>query len=225
MLENVIITPTEPTTVNIKEKHLALMNELYRSFDFFNKHFCNNELIRPIITIQKGSKNTLGWYGRKFWSHKLEDEITEIDEINLTAETLWRKPTEVLETLLHEMAHLKNWQRDIKDCTPTQYHNGEFKNSAEYFGLKVYKVQGKGWAKTTLSDKSITAIELLKPKLEVYSIVRKPPMVELPEPKTIGLSVDISYEEKIAELIGKYKNKREMTEAAIDMLYDKLKGK
>lgn len=209
--------------MDIKEKQIKLINELYRSFDHFNEHFCKGSLIRPIITLQGDSnRSTYGWYGRKFWGD-VKDESQSFDEINLTAETLHREPTHVLETLLHEMAHLKNAQEGISDCTATQYHNSEFKKSAEYFGLKVDKMKGRGWAFTSLSDKVITAIELLKPNKDAYQITRRPPLKLKKEPKTIPLSVDLSYQEKIDFLMGEFEGKRQMTEEAIDLLYKQYK--
>lgn len=89
-------------------------------------------------------------------------------------------------------------------------------------GLVVSKIKGKGWASTALGEKAKLAIDLLVPNASVYKITRKPPEKVQPEPKTIGLSVDISYENKVEELVSHYGKKRTMTETAIDLLYNKL---
>jgi hypothetical protein len=208
----------------IQQKYTDLIEELYRSFDFFNEHFCKGELKRPIITTQgdKREGSTYGWFGKQFWLDNSAEEGVYIDELNLTAESLHRDPEQVLETLLHEMAHLKNAQADIHDCTKSQYHNDKFKAAAEFFGLEVSRRKGKGWATTKLDEKALGVIALLKPKTELYKIVRRPPKVEKPEPKVIMLNVGLEYEDKIAALEDFYGKKRELTEQAIDMLYDDL---
>lgn len=208
---------------NIQTKYTNLINELYRSFDFFNGYFCESKLQRPIITIQGEKKKgkTYGWFGKEFWiEYGNEVEGNKVNELNLTAEALYRDPNEVLGTLLHEMAHLKNAQDNIPDCNAAQYHNGNFKKVAEFFGLEVSRMKGKGWAVTNLGTKAKEVIDLLAPKIELYKIVRNPPQRFTPEPKVINLNVDISYEEKISYLTSKYGKKREMTEAAIDHLYN-----
>ena len=211
--------------ITIQEKHTNLINELYRSFDFFNGYFCDNKLPRPIITLQgeKRKGKTLGWFGKNFWTEFGGEgtvEKSSLHELNLTAEALYRDPKEVLQTMIHEMAHLKNAHDNIPDCNAAQYHNSNFKKTAEFFGLEVSRMKGRGWASTSLGEKANQVIELLAPKTELYKIVRTPPERYVPEPKVINLNVDISYEEKIAYLTSKYGKKREMTEAAIDRLYD-----
>lgn len=213
----------------IQEKYSKLMDEMYRSFHFFNKHFCEGKLNEPVITLQGDKrKSTYGWFGKEFWTEYVETKngkgevkkkLVKINELNLTAETLYRSPNEVLETLLHEMAHLKNAQNNIPDCTKTQYHNKEFKKAAEFFGLTVSRMKGKGWATTALNTKAKDAIELLKPNKELYNIARTPPLVLKKDPTTITLNIDISYEDKIAVLEGIYGKKRKLAEEAIDMLY------
>lgn len=213
----------KPTNA-LNDKLVNLINELYRSFYFFNEHFCNNELHEPLITIQgdKRRGSTYGWFGKNFWEENVGSERKKVNEINLTAESLHREPEAVLETLLHEMAHLKNAQNDIFDCTKTQYHNDKFKKAAESFGLGVSRMRGKGWAKTHLDEKAKEAIALLEPVVSAYKITRKPPEILTPEPKTIQLSIDISYQEKLDELLSHYGKKRVTAEAAIDLLYSQL---
>lgn len=211
--------------INIQEKQIELLNELYRSFDFFNKHFALNQLKRPLITIQTDrSHKTYGWFGKNFWGENSKKEAN-IDELNLTAETLHRQPEEVLETLLHEMAHLKNAQAGIKDCTVTQYHNKSFKESAEGFGLKVGTMVRKGWAYTQLDDAAKEAITQLKPNKSAYCICRKPEVRIKKAPTTIPLYVSLDYQDKIDFLLDHFDGKKEMTEAAVDLLFNNIKLK
>ena len=141
-------------------RNRLLINELYRAFDHFNRHFADNKLPPVVITIQnKGRANALGWFGQGFWVDKLTDTGTH--EINLSAEHLARGPQALLETLLHEMAHLYNAVNNIKDCSGGQYHNKRFKTAAEKFGLSVDKMPNRGWARTSLTDAAREQIEQL----------------------------------------------------------------
>ena len=106
-----------------------LHNELYRAFDFFNNVFAENKLPKVVITIQEsGRRNAYGWFGNGFWTDRLAGEA--VPEINLSAEYLTRGPEGLLETLLHEMAHLWNASvTKIRDCSGGQYHNKHFKKA------------------------------------------------------------------------------------------------
>ena len=212
-----------------QEKYKLFIEEMYRSFDFFNQKFAEGKLISPIITIQggKNDKSVLGWFGEKFWIDKIdgnEENPLPVSEINLVAENLHREPNDVLETLLHEMAHYWNSSNDIKDCS-SKVHNKHFKRAAEKFGLIVEKTEKRGWSKTSLDLSAIKAIEELQPKTELYQIFRNIPLKPKPEPKTINLAVGIEeFQEKIDYLLeNHFENKRELAEVAVEMLYNKLK--
>ena len=118
--------------------------ELQRFFTILNKHYFNDELERPIITIQ--TDTTAGAYGwitvSKVWNRGEEEQYREI---NLCAEYLNRNPEEVIATLLHEMCHLYNLQNDIQDTSRSgTYHNAKFKKTAETRGLYVQKCEKYG---------------------------------------------------------------------------------
>lgn len=140
-----------------------LYSELYRAFDVFNEVFADNKLPKVVITIQEsGRRNAYGWFGNGFWTDRLAGDA--VPEINLSAEYLSRGPRGLLETLLHEMAHLWNATvENVKDCSGGQYHNKRFKEAAERFGLEVSRDGKRGWAYTKLtdvSDKAITDLNL-----------------------------------------------------------------
>ena len=138
-----------------------LYSELYRAFDMFNAVFADNKLPKVVITIQEsGRRNAYGWFGNGFWADRLSGDA--VPEINLSAEYLSRGPRGLLETLLHEMAHLWNATvANVKDCSGGQYHNKYFKEAAERFGLEVNRDGKRGWAYTKLTDVSEQAIEEL----------------------------------------------------------------
>lgn len=153
-------------------EHVELLKELHRAFDFFNERFSEGTLNRPIITIQTaGRTNVLGWFLREGWEGKTPEDIT--NEINISAEYFDRGATDVLETLLHEMAHLKNFQLGIEDCSKSQYHNIKFKVCAESFGLIVEKMKNRGWAYTQLGEDAQKAIEDLNPNEDLFKLTRR----------------------------------------------------
>lgn len=144
---------------------LELMNELYRSYDFFNIHFCKGLLPRPILLITQESKkkNVYGWFRGNGWN--LQNK--EVSEIVLHHSCFQKGIDEVFDTMLHEMAHLKNfYENDCNsniDCTEQQRHNQIFKTAAEHFGLTVTQSKRFGFGHTDLGDGAHKAIKLLKP--------------------------------------------------------------
>lgn len=151
--------------------YLDLLSEIYRAFDFFNAHFADNKLKCPIIVISPSDGIPMhGWFGVRLWKYDEE----EFNEINIGAEYVNRSPEAVMNTLLHEMAHLKNWQEGIVDFdVKTQYHNEQFKASAESFGLVVTNGRAKGYAYTRLGPKALDAIEKLRLRQEVFNKLRR----------------------------------------------------
>lgn len=193
-----------------------LLDELYRAFDFFNDKFAEGKLPKVVITIQEsGRKNALGWFGNGFWS----DSITGngVPEINLSAEYLARGPSGLLETLLHEMAHLYNAVvEEIRDCSSGQYHNKHFKRAAELFGLTVKRTHNKGWAYTQLGEEAEKAIKEFNPNREVYKSLRRKRMGSNAEKRYISLIVSAAHEGALKEAIEKSGlSQREFVEDAI----------
>ena len=136
--------------------------KLEAMFSKFNSHFYNGELEAPVITVTPEHKNgILGWCTSwKAWKDDCENDDNDNSnengyyEINLCSEYLSRPLAEIAETLLHEMIHLFNLQKEIKDTSRGgTYHNKRFKESGEQHGLVVE--QGKsGWNKTSLTDEA-----------------------------------------------------------------------
>jgi hypothetical protein len=156
-----------------------LLEELERSFMFFNEHFLNGKLPMPVITISPSGahKNTLGWHQANSWSVMGEDTAW----INICADKLTTGYEDVLGTLLHEMAHQLNSVEGIKGCNAAQYHNAKFAEAAERLGLITVK-GNKGYAETHLGDAAMQAIAELKPNTDLYQVfyksveaVKKPP--------------------------------------------------
>jgi len=92
-------------------------------------------------------------------------EADKFHEIALNAEIFAEGARSVLGSLLHEVAHSLNHQNGIKDCSAKQYHNKNFKLTAEAIGLETVEVKGKGYASTKLTD------EGLKRWSKVFSVI------------------------------------------------------
>jgi hypothetical protein len=174
----------------------SLYNELYRAFDHFNQVFADGKLPKVVITIQEsGRRNAYGWFGNGFWTDKLAGEA--VPEINLSAEYLSRGPEALLETLLHEMAHLWNATvEDVKDCSSGQYHNKHFKAAAERFGLEVSRDGKRGWAYTRLTDTSRQVISELETNEQLYVGLRRRRNAKRPD-RYFSLIVNLDLKEQL----------------------------
>ena len=120
-------------------------------FDLFNEHFYGATLTRPAITVSPdGGRGAYGWCSvYEIW--KGDGEAYR--EINICAEYIDRPIGEVAATMLHEMAHLYNLVRGVKDVSNNgYYHNRLFKATAEAHGLHIEKHPTYGWTITTLAD-------------------------------------------------------------------------
>lgn len=192
-----------------------LLDELYRAFDHFNNHFASGTLPKVVITIQEaGRKNALGWFGNSFW----KDDIcgTGVSEINLSAEHLSRGYRAILETLLHEMAHLHNAQQGVRDVTGHQYHNKHFKLAAEQFGLTVKRGK-RGYAYTDLDAAAREAIDQFEPNREVYRGLGRKRVGRAPDTRYMSLVVSQELKPIINQAVSRsgYHNKRQFVEDAI----------
>ena len=80
-----------------------------------------------------------------------------------------------------------------------KYHTKDFKKAAEYLGLGVSQVAGKGFADTSVDKKALNAIKLLDPRKEVYcfSRVLDATTTPIPTKKYLGIFIDQEYAENL----------------------------
>ncbi len=127
---------------------------LQAAFNAINRDFYNGELEKVIITVKEGKKKAaFGWIETaKNW----KQNGIERHEINISADYLGeRTVTQTITTLMHEMVHLYNIQKNIKDTTRSGiYHNKKFKETAEAHGLQVEQVDKIGWSLTTATPQT-----------------------------------------------------------------------
>ena len=197
-------------------KRLRLvLDELHRAFDHFNKTFADDKLPKVVITIQEsGRKNALGWYGKGFWADTACG--TSACEINISAEHMNRSANSILETLLHEMAHLHNSINNIRDVSSGQYHNKRFKEAAEKFGLKVTRYGNRGWAETALNEPADEAIKELEPNVDILTSLKRKTRRVIREKRYISLIVSADLEQDlIAAREASGMSQREFVEQAL----------
>lgn len=132
-------------------------------FSKFNDLFYDGELQSPVITISPDTtRGAYGWCtSGKVW----KNQDTGFYEINMCAEYMTRSVEGIAETLLHEMAHLYNAQKGVKDTSRSgTYHNKRFKETAEKHGLHVGRDSSHGWAITTLNNEAKSIVDGISDK-------------------------------------------------------------
>ena len=252
-MSDVITTPEVETGISAQNDDFnnpnnyisQVTDELMRCFDIINRDKFDNELPRPIITLQE-KKNTRGHCSvRKIWvpvrneikksfendpdvkivdAKDVEDteSQTEEDENIVTADDLNEALESNLESflesgdypcfyeinivpdyidnsedsmvsligvLIHEMVHLSNISKGIKDTSGTgnRNHNKKFFKLAQEVGLTAEKLPGVGYAMTEPTEECVEYIKnVVKPdpeKLKFFRYIPAKPKKETPEKK------------------------------------------
>ena len=120
-----------------------------------NQELFHNEIHDKIIfNVQsKGRKKCYGWLTKeKVWKVNGKKK-EEFREINICSEHL-DEPKQVVSTLIHEMVHAYNAERNIEDTATNGRHNKKFGNKAEQIGFKVEHSKRHGYAHTSIIPKS-----------------------------------------------------------------------
>ena len=91
-----------------------------------------------------------------YWNSALDIwNIRLKDVLQICAEYIDRPIGEVAATMLHEMAHLYNLTKGIKDVSNNgYYHNKKFKETAETHGLSISHHNTYGWTVTKLNTET-----------------------------------------------------------------------
>jgi predicted SprT family Zn-dependent metalloprotease len=175
-----------------------IITQLEDMYKFFNKEL-EAELPEDVVFSlipNRGRSSYYGWFARSRWIHNNE----RLHEINIASDYLNRSVADIAETVIHEMAHLANHIKGIKDCTKTQYHNKHFKKQAEEFGLKVDKMRNKGFALTCLDEKGKEIVdkysqEVLKGKnpFSIYRVTEKRQLLPS-DKKQVGVDKPLAHQ-------------------------------
>lgn len=122
------------------------------AYSKLNAELFNNELPNVCITIQHSKKRgkmiTLGWYStEQVW---IDNENTEMFEINITSDCLNKPFIDIIGVLIHEMVHVYCDINSIEDCTGRK-HTEHFKAQCEAVGLNCEKDKAVGWGITSVT--------------------------------------------------------------------------
>ncbi|MGL4461209.1 MAG: transposase [Planctomycetia bacterium] len=171
--------PVEPSRFPAAD----LAGELARAYDFFNERFFGGSLAPSLaLTVEHHMPwNARGYFCAGGWRHEKQGRRVGLIAINV--HLLQRGVAVVLETLLHEMVHLRNDQNisfDEKfgaiDVHPkTQYHNRFFRDLAVRSGLSCCPRHPRyGYAKTSLDADGRKAVADLKPNEALFNWTAAP---------------------------------------------------
>lgn len=119
--------------------------------------------------------NVLGHFAPLRWTGRRSND-DRLHEVLVVAEHLDRGAEDVLDTLLHEAAHSVNFEKGIKDCSKSQYHNARFRMAAESLGLAVRQVPHYGHSHTTLPEATAKLYESGLAALREVLISRRRPV-------------------------------------------------
>ncbi|MBQ7323166.1 MAG: SprT-like domain-containing protein [Clostridia bacterium] len=137
------------------KQYLQAVTYYSKMYDFFNENLFGGKLEKPVITISPDEKNkAYGWITRdRLW--KENGNEGGMCELNLSAQFLNRTISEIAATLIHEMCHQWASVNGFQDTARSgSFHNKLFKEIAEDYGLNVEYVHGRGWATTSLKEKT-----------------------------------------------------------------------
>lgn len=164
MFSIIIIVKTINSRKHINEEKfmknatiLTTVEKLEKLFSILNEEIFNGELEKPVITVSADTVGgAYGWQtGWRAWQDIEEHDSEGYFEINICSDYLNREPVETAETMLHEMVHLYNSMKDVKDTSRGgTYHNKKFKVAAEDHGLNVEKGSKYGFHKTSFKSET-----------------------------------------------------------------------
>lgn len=117
--------------------------ELQHAYDFYNGELFGGALPACLITYQR-QKRTFGYFSKERFGRR---DGRKTDEIALNPEYFAVVPmVEVLQTLVHEMAHL--WQEHFGKPSRACYHNLQWADKMEAIGLMPSETGQPGGKRT-----------------------------------------------------------------------------
>lgn len=106
-------------------------NALNGAYKYFNRVLFDGKLPSCMLNFSR-KKNTHGFLAPERW-RRINSKKHNIHEISLTPTTLYRTPIEIFSTLVHEQAHL--WQWEFGNPSRSGYHNKEWAKKMIEIGL------------------------------------------------------------------------------------------
>ena len=129
---------------NIPSPTEEQFNALNGAYKYFNRVLFGNKLPNCMLNFSR-KKNTHGFLAPERW-RRIGSIKHNIHEISLTPTTLYRTPIEIFSTLVHEQAHL--WQWEFGSPSRNGYHNKEWADKMMEVGLIPSDTGKEGGKKT-----------------------------------------------------------------------------
>ncbi len=150
------------------------------------------EVVLLPVPNPHGQRGVLGHFAALRWQPRSDAGGKRIHEVVVVAEHLDRSAEDVVGTLVHEAAHALNFERGIRDCSRSQYHNQRFQSAAEELGLDVTQVPHYGFALTRLRAETTARYASETAGLTVVLMHRRAETAATPVPKGTGNAADDS---------------------------------
>ncbi|MCX4411585.1 hypothetical protein OG840_61585 [Streptomyces sp. NBC_01764] len=140
------VVPDLPAEVTIAKIAAGVTSALVDAWDAIRaRHKDVPEAVISMATGGRASAVELAHFAPRRW--KLREGDERHHEVFVTAESLADGAAKVFGYLLHEATHAANEARGVNDCSASQYHNKEFRKTAEAMGLVQRADVGEKWKK------------------------------------------------------------------------------
>ncbi|MFE1075111.1 hypothetical protein ACFW5W_28330 [Streptomyces sp. NPDC058783] len=138
--------PDLPAEVTVAKIAAGVTSALVDAWDAIRaRHKDVPEAVISMATGGRASMVELAHFAPRRWRLREGDDVHH--EVFVTAESLADGAAKVFGYLLHEATHAANENRGVKDCSASQYHNKEFRKTAEAMGLVQRPDVGEKWKK------------------------------------------------------------------------------
>lgn len=144
------------------------------------------EVVLLPVPNPHGQRGVLGHFAALRWQPRSDAGGKRIHEVVVVAEHLDRTAEEVVGTLVHEAAHALNFERGIRDCSRSQYHNQKFKTAAEEIGLDVTQVPHYGFALTKMRAETAMHYAVETAGLSIVLMHRRSEVMPTADPEGTG---------------------------------------
>ncbi|MER6723339.1 hypothetical protein [Streptomyces halstedii] len=140
------VVPDLPAEVTVAEIAAGVTSALVEAWDAIRaRHQDVPEAVISMATGGRASVVELAHFAARRWRLREGDDVHH--EVFVTAESLADGAAKVFGYLLHEATHAANLARGVKDCSASQYHNKQFRETAEAMGLVQRPDVGEKWKK------------------------------------------------------------------------------
>lgn len=146
---------------SVQSPMLQIIEELQRAYSHFNAQLFANILpVKVLILVERMRYNVYGLF-----------RPTSPPEIALSLRVCTLGAGRAMQTLLHEMVHLRNHTVGIPDAHQG-YHNLHFRDAARLFGLNCELMGNYGFAKTEFGARGAQAFKTLRSPQRLFKSLK-----------------------------------------------------